>query len=97
MSRFGCRCGYEIRNITCPSTHEGRLVTDMEIDDSICANDGPRTIDRLAFYHREFLECPECGRLWIQHSPQSPTYIPFIPEDGKESLGIAEQQGGYRG
>ncbi len=104
MSRFLCRCGYEIRDITCPSTHEARLVTDLEADDfEMCTVDahlgeptgGRRSSHVELFNSRVVMECPQCWRLWVQVSRDENRYIPFMPEE--EPLKLSEQQGGYRG
>jgi hypothetical protein len=90
VSRFSCRCGREITNTTCPSTHEARLVTDIEEDDAICSG---KQIDPLE--SRGVMECPDCLRIWIEVHPRANHYIPYKPEE--EPLGLAERQGGYRG
>ena len=91
MSHLLCRCGYDIRDTSCPSTHEARVVTDMEIDDS-------PTLDppvMLVHKSRELIECPGCLRLLIQREPGVAGYVYYLPEG--EPLNLAEQQGGYRG
>jgi hypothetical protein len=89
MSKFSCRCGYVISDVTCPSTHEARLVTDLEMDDA--SIETPTDVYRS----REVIECPECYRLWVQRDTSGAEYLPFLPE--QEPLRLAEQQGGYRG
>jgi hypothetical protein len=91
MSKFTCRCENVISDVSCPSTHQGHFVTDLDIDNAICA--GREGI--LDIPHREIFECPECKRLWVQQSPRVGKYLPFLPES--EPLNLAEQQGGYRG
>jgi hypothetical protein len=91
MSRFACRCGFEIRDISCPSTHEAYLVTDLELDDVGPDGRAPR-LDVLE--SREVIECPQCWRLWVQIAPRG-RYLPFVAE--AEPLQLSKQQGGYRG
>ena len=91
MSRFDCRCGYEIRDITYPTTHEGRLLTDLEMDDHLGPIDD---LHRVAIKSRAVMECPQCFRIWIQIEPCG-QYKPYAPEE--EPIKLAEQQGGYRG
>jgi hypothetical protein len=97
VSKFNCRCGEVISDVTCPSTHGGRLVTDIDADDfKMCTtDDGHRGGHVDLFSSRDFMECPFCFRLWVQLSRDSPTYIAFLPE--RQPLKLAEQQGGYRG
>lgn len=97
MSKFDCRCGEVISHVTCPSTHGGCLVTDMERDDfELCTTDrGHREAYVDLYRSRDFMECPACFRIWIQLKPGEPRYIAFLPE--REPLKLAEQQGGYRG
>lgn len=97
MSRFSCRCGNQLTNTTCPSTHEGQLVTDLEQDDFELAttDNGHRVSFVDPFKSREFMECPKCFRIWIQLAHDNPRYVPYLPEE--EPLKLAEQQGGYRG
>lgn len=94
MSKFNCRCGYVVSNVSSPSTHEGHLVTDLEGDDgkwdAVC-----KQIVVDVFNSRQIFECPQCFRIWIQRSLHDPIYLPFKPEG--EPLRLAEQQGRYRG
>lgn len=96
MSHFLCKCGYDIRNISCPSTHEARVVTDMEHDDGelITLKDGCMRIYRDPLYSRDLIECPECWRIWIQTEPRG-EYRSYSPDD--EPIRLSERQGGYRG
>lgn len=88
MSHFLCRCGFDVRNISAPSAHEGYLVTNIDMDDGSL-----KTVSDIIRL-REVLECPMCLRIYIQRDPRGP-YLPFIAEG--EALHLAEQQGGYRG
>ena len=88
MAKFNCKCGKTISNTTYPSTHEARLVTDLDVDD---APDESDVVGRS----RDVIECPSCWCLWIETASRSHIYVRFVP-DG-EPLKLSEQQGGYRG
>lgn len=92
MSKFRCNCDYVISDVTCPSAHEARIVTDMEMDNFAPDGYANKTSDLLN--SRELIECPNCWRVWIQQSKDG-KYLAFLPE--KEPLKLSEQQGGYRG
>jgi hypothetical protein len=93
MSRFLCRCGFEIRNIQCPTRHEAWLVTDTELDNLPTGGAGVSTYDVMT--SRSVLECPECFRIWIRLKPGTGPYLPYSPDE--TPLKLADQQGGYRG
>lgn len=94
MSRLMCNCDFVITNVTVPATHEGLLITNVDIDkydenrfrDESTLEDLPK---------RQTIECPQCKRIWIEKEPGSNTFVSYLPE--AEALDLAVKQGGYRG
>lgn len=87
MGKFLCTCGYASSNVTWPSSHEGILISDVDVDDHADYSGKKTTIPMGSTPKRRITECRECGRLWIEvaaHSEGTPTpgYIAFVPESG---------------
>lgn len=75
MSQSGCKCGYVMSFNTGEETYDLALIPNDIIDEIGCMIEN-KTIHAsedyfqlIDFKKRDVIECPHCGRLYLEESP----------------------------
>ena len=82
MPHLDCRCGLRFDLSRGPDPADYRLVPDARLDDMLALHDREipvAQLERLDSESRQVLLCPQCGRLWLQRSPDSTGYLEYVP------------------
>ena len=78
MARLQCSCGNELSNVISPSSYNGWLVSDIQLD-SIEGD-----VDSTYFIRegRDVWECDQCGKIAIGNNKDNKVKW-YLPEDRK--------------
>jgi hypothetical protein len=78
MSKFNCTCGHQISDVQWPTAFKAHLITDVAWDTHSDYSMKPVRMSTREVPQRHVWECQECGRLWIQESPDGAKYREFV-------------------
>jgi hypothetical protein len=87
MAHIRCICGSQISNVSFPSTVEGYLITDMDME-----NENLDGASRVMDAARGVWECWNCGRLGFNYPDKKSNAVKWYrPEDGAPGKLMSEK------
>ena len=83
MSKLNCICGNQISYVVFPNESTGIIISSKSEDDfEEC---GGLTMDDIKYGGRDIWECPECGRLAVNHPEINSNNVKWYkPENGEK-------------
>lgn len=76
MGKLGCRCGETLSNVMSPSSNNGWLLRDVDIEDA-----ENWSFSEIIDKGRDVWECHSCGRIAIGNNSDA-TVKWYSPDDG---------------